>query len=212
VAYPTLDELQADSNVPEFTGIEESAGEALRLAAIQAVEEFCGQSFDAWTGTLSLTATRGRVLFLPRRLAAVTGVLAPGRSIAVGDVVLSDGADRLTLADWRASSNAYERALRSVSGEEHVGFGTTYVDVTGTWGWLEPPVAVVAALRADCEDTARADANDLAPTVAAMRSLGLRSAGQGNLRLDVGEPSVLSPRAVRLLSGYVWMGGAGEVV
>jgi hypothetical protein len=45
-----------------------------------------------------------------------------------------------------------------------------------------------------------------------MRSLGIRDVSQGNLRLNIGDAAMLSPRAVRLLHGLVWHGAGGELV
>ena len=208
--YPTVTDVKTASAVPELTGASDAALAPLLSAAIQAVEEYTGQSFTAWTGTLTVPASRGRVLFLPRRLERLD-VIANAGALTAADVTLAPTFDRLALNDWRASSTAYERLLRSVSGEENLDWGVA-PDVTGLWGWSATPDDVATAIRFDMEDAARADANDLSSTVAAFRALGLRDASQGNLRLTIGDPSVLSPRAERMLRGFIFYGAGGELV
>ena len=63
----------------------------------------------------------------------------------------------------------------------------------------------------DMEDTALADANDLAPTIRAYRELGLRGISQGNLNASFGSVPGLSPRVVRLLTPYTWLGPQGAL-
>jgi hypothetical protein len=210
MAYPDLEDLVSASGVPELTGASDADAEAMRLAAILAVEEFTGQSFESWEGTINVAAGKSGTLFLPRRLESITAIAGAG-AIAVADVTIADTFDRLTLADWRWNSTAYERAMRKGFGEESVEWGDS-VAITGVWGWDECPEQVVLAIRYDMEDTARADMNDLSATVAAYRKLGLRDASQGNLRINIGVPSVLSPRASRLLTGLVWSGAGGFLV
>lgn len=209
MAYPTASQLVVASGVPELTGASDSDVLSLRTAAIAAVEEFTGQSFDSEEATLSVPVG-GSVAFLPRRLARLDTIAGAG-GLSASDVALDGRGDRIVLRDWRWTSNAYERALREVSGELSPELGRA-LSITGLWGWEDCPDAVADAIRCDMEDQARADANDLSPTVAAMRALGVRDVSQGNLRLNIGEASMLSPRAVRLLTGYVWHGAGGELV
>jgi len=209
VAYPTATALVDASGVPELRGASDDDVTALRSAAIAAVEEFTGQSFDSFEGTLSVHAS-GSVAFLPRRLERLDSIDGAG-SLTDADLALDDRGDRITVRDWRWTSNAYERALRDLAGETSPTLGDD-VQITGLWGWSECPAEVATAIRYDMEDQARADANDLSPTVAAMRSLGIRDVSQGNLRLNIGDAAMLSPRAVRLLHGLVWHGAGGELV
>jgi hypothetical protein len=211
VGYPTAAELVADSAVPELTGAAAPDQEALRTAAIVAVETYCGQSFESEVATYTVDGSGDGVLYLPRRLDALTGLAVNDEPWAVGDVVLSDDHTRLLFA--LTGGSAYSRAMLAVQGIDQTRVWPSRrgaVALTGTWGWDTVPQAVTDALRIDMEDTARADANDLASSVAASRKLGLTGLRQGNLSLSIGEVGGLSPRAIRLLSSdLIWRGPIG---
>jgi hypothetical protein len=216
MAYPTLDAVLADTEVPELTGASGPSQEALYLAAIQAIEEFTGQSFADEDTTLDVDAAGGRVIFLPRRLETLLSI---DGSVPPTDIALSPAGDRLTVPHRRAWGY-YEKTMRELSHETDPGFARGSVAITGTWGWTVAPPAVAMALRLDMEDNARADANDLSGTVAGLRAMGLRSISQGNLSLawggsgdaSGGGAAVVTPRAARLLTGFVWYGPGGELV
>ncbi|WP_297776457.1 hypothetical protein [Mycobacterium sp.] len=211
MGYPTAAELVAASAVPELTGAAEPDQEALRTAAIVAVETYCGQSFDTEVATYTVDGSGDGVLYLPRRLATLTALSVNDEPWAVGDVVVSD--DRTRLLFSLTGGSAYSRMMLAVQGIDQERVWPSRrgaIALTGTWGWDEVPDAVSAALRIDMEDTARADVNDLSSTVAASRKLGLTGIRQGNLSLSIGEVGGLSPRAIRLLSNdLIWRGPIG---
>lgn len=215
MAYPTVEELVGASDVPELTGASAADQSAFRDAAIRAVESECGQPFGSVAETRSLDGKGGATLYLPQRLDTLVGIDMVGAAWTLSDVVLADGHDRLTIRSY--GSGYYERAMRDVQGVGDVSprfpLGYDIITITGVWGWAVCPEPVVQALRIDMEDTARADANDLAPSVAVMHKLGLNALSQGNLRLNLTDvPGQLAPRALRLLGDDLhWHGGTGEL-
>jgi hypothetical protein len=214
VAYPTVEELVAASSVEEFLSMEDADKAALRIAAISGIESFCNQSF-ALTEDLDvlLDGAGGSVVFLPRRIETLAAVELDGTALTLSDVVIGAERDRLTLK--RTGSTYYERALRAVQDvpdSPRWPSGTDSVKLTGDFGWATCPENVATAIRYECEDTARADANDLATTVAAYRKLGLTAISQGNLSATLGQPVLLTPRAERLLLDYRWIGEAGVLI
>jgi hypothetical protein len=212
VAYPTTEELVAASSVDELAALTVEQQDALRDSAIIAVEEFCGQVFEAFDGTITVDGRRSRVLYLPRRLEEMEAITVAGSALATTDVLLTPDGDKLVMNT--SPGNYYERTLRELSGESLYGFDADVqgIAITGTWGWDEPPAGVVEAIRVDMEETAVADSNALSPTIAAYRKLGLRSISQGNLRAEIGEEGSVSPRVARLLTPHVWSSGVGQLV
>jgi hypothetical protein len=205
--YPTTEELVGESSVTELTEATEDDQDLWRDEAIGAVEYFTGQSFEAWTGTLTVDGRAGDVIYLPRRLDSMSGFAVAGASWPLESVALGDDHDRIfRLAAY--APNYYVQAIRSISGYVERGFetGRASVAITGTWGWVTVPRAVRRAIRLDMEDAALAEANGLAGTVRAYRKLGLKGISQGNLRADVGDAPALSPRVARLLGPYAWQG------
>lgn len=219
--YPTTEELVTPSTVEALTGLSGAEQDALRASSIQAVEQYCGQSFDTFSGTLEVEVrTRGQ-LFLPRRLRAVTSV-APynGAPIELDAVAVSDDGSRLIFRTNVIGVGYYEQALFEVSGGDYyMGFplGRRLL-ITGDWGWDAVPESVVLAMRYDMEDQALADTNAMAESVYAARKLGLKSIHQGNLSLSWdnsaggGAVPSLAPRVQRLLEPYVFLGESGHLV
>lgn len=212
MSYPTTAELVAASSVSELTSLDATQQDSLRVASIAAVEEFCGQSFEAEVKTLTLDGQGSNALYLPERLAVLNDLALRGYSLGADSFVLSSRRDRISLS-LTGGLGYYEQAMAEVSREKFpVGIGT--VSITGTWGWLDAefPAVVAVALRYDMEDTARADANGLAPTIYAFRKLGLRTISQGNLNADMQGSTGLTPRVTDILAPYVWQGNLGALV
>jgi hypothetical protein len=209
MAYPTRADVVAGSSQDELTSLDAAQQDALYDAAIQAIEEFTGQRFAPEVKTVVVDGNGKQELFLPERLEELTAVALGGHLIGLDDVALDVDGTRLYWSSYVGSGYAAipwgdSRTFRS-------GFGN--IALTGTWGWTEAPAAIETALRYDMEEQAAADASGLAGSVAAYRRLGLRSAAQGNLRVDLADaPTGLSARAQRVLAPYVWHGGAGYIV
>lgn len=207
MAYPTAAELVAESTVDELVQLTADQQEGLRQAAILAVEEFTRQKFEPVVETRALRGTRKRQLYLPKRLEALTTISVSGA--ALSGVVVSEDGDYIELP-LTAGLGYYEQAYAEVSGEDFRGFDGR-LEITGTWGWTDVPEPVKLALRYDMEEQALADANQLSSTIAAYRKLGVRAISQGNLRVQIGDEVVLSPRVQRQLSRYMWA-AVGETV
>lgn len=218
MAYPTTAALVAASSAADLTSLTAEQQDALRLASIAAVEEYCGQSFAPVSKTVTLTGQGSEVLYLPERLATLDEVAVHGSTIDTAILALSDQRDRL-YRSRTAGLGYYEQALSEW--ERHneglrplFPLGDGMVEVTGTWGWLDAdfPAAIGTAIRYDMEDTASADANLLTPTIAAFRKLGIRNISQGNLQADLSAAPGLTPRVTQLLTPYVWQGNVGALV
>jgi hypothetical protein len=210
--YPSAADLVADSTIMELTTLPADQQETLRQAAIVAIEEFTGQSFETWTGTLTVDGTGDTVLYLPRRLETLTAIAANGSGLVLSDVVLSPQGDRLHVNEEALVGNYYTRALRAISPSEYMAFpyGHGRVSVTGTWGWSTTPSNVVRAILKDMEDTALADASALNNTIRAYRKLGLADISQGDLNASFGFASyALSDEVIGLLRPYIWTSRVG---
>jgi hypothetical protein len=212
--YPTTEELIADSAVTELTSLPEDEQDALREASINAVEEFCNQSF-IWepNKTYTLDGQGTMTLYLPRRLVNLTALNVPDSSATLSEVVINDLKDRIILVKNIANMGYYQTAISELSGNYALRFtyGQGNIQVTGDWGWETIPKPVKVAIRKDMEDTALADANGLSQTARAFRKMGLRDVSQGNLRASVSGAYGLSPEVMGLLDRYVWMGPIGSV-
>jgi hypothetical protein len=209
MAYPTTAQLVDASSQDELNALTPVQQDALRQASIAAIEAHCGQSFTAEVATHTLRGTGGDTLLLPRRLAAVTDVVLGGAALTLSDLQLGDDFDRLVLPA-PFPRNYYERTLATLDGwGPRTWDATLDVAVTGTWGWVDPPDAVVTALRYDMEDQAAADASGLSGAVQAYRKLGIRGISQGNLNAQLNGGGSVSPRVQRLLEGLQWQGAGG---
>jgi hypothetical protein len=213
--YPTTEDLVADSLITELTSLSESDQDALRETSINAVEEFCNQSFTyAPATTYMLDGTGTGVLYLPRRLIRLTSIDIPESSISMSELVLNDINDRLIVHVGPTSLGYYQTAIRELGDNWPMRFpvGAGNITVTGDWGWDSVPERVKIAIRKDMEDTALADANGLSQTARAFRKMGMRDISQGNLRASITGAYGLSPEVMGLLDRYVWMGSLGAVV
>lgn len=215
--YPSTEEL-VDGSVNEIlTGLTEKQQDALRDAAIVAVEAYTGQSFQPLGTSLApvakvIAGTGVSELYLPARLEELVELSVLGGAVTDSDASLSEEHDRLYL-QRRGTSTWVERALAETR-ELTFPRGHDTVTISGVWGWSECPDAVVQALRFDMEDAASAGSAELAPSLQAWRKLGLDSMAQGPLSVQLsGRPMVLSPRAADMLDagGMVWA-DVGEVV
>lgn len=215
--YPSREEL-VDGSVNEIlTEMTEKQQDALREAAIVAVEAYAGQSFQPLGTHLEpvakvLAGTGATELYLPARLEELVELSMVGGAITAADVVISDDHDRIYL-QRNSVSTWVERALSDTCQRVFLR-GHDTITISGVWGWSECPDAVVQALRFDMEDAASAGSAELAPSLQAWRKMGLDSMAQGPLSVQLsGRPAVLSPRAADMLDagGMVWA-DVGEVV
>lgn len=206
MAYPTRDALVQASTVEALYSLTPAQLDGLRSTSIASIEEFCGQRFIPEVKTVTVDGGGGEVIYLPQRLAALTGIVLRGSALALGDVALSDRRDRLHVVGF-AGMSWLQRAEWEAEGQPRR-FPSGYSDValTGTWGWLDAefPAPVGDAIRLDMEDQALADRNELGASVRAFRALGLESIQQGGLTASIVAPALLSPRVQRLLRPFRW--------
>ena len=215
MAYPDTATLVAASSVEELTGLTTEQQDSLRAAAIVAVESYCCQPFtDFPAETVDVEAGGGYELYLPKRLRVLTSVTPYGgdplEEAALG---VDPEGDRIVFHQNVVGTGYYSQALYEVSGGDYpTCFPLGTLQITGDWGWEDPPDAVVVALRYDMEEQALADQNALSSTVHAVRKLGLANIGQGSLRAELVTPPLVSPRVEALLRDYLWHGEAGKLV
>lgn len=205
--YPTADELIAASTVTELIELTPDQQEGMRQAAVTAIEAHCNQSFEPVVETRIVDGTRKRKLYLPKRLEELTSVSVGGAVLS--SVELAEDGDFIELPPG-VGLGYYEQTLREVSGERWYGFDGQ-LSITGTWGWTLVPDPVKTALRLDMEEQALADTHELSSTITSYRKLGVASISQGNLRMQLGDEIMLSPRVQRQLARYVWA-PPGELV
>lgn len=214
VGYPSAEDFVAMSSVDDLTNLTLEQADGLRSSSIAAIEDYCGQTFGGTEVATKLVRAAGSsLLYLPARLESVDAIAVEGVSQTLSDVVLADEHDRLHLPAV-VGGNYYERTLRELAGEPSPRSWHGEVAVTGTWGWPTVPENIITAIRFDMEEQAVAEKNGLAPTIMAMRKLGVRDVSQGNLRMTIGDEVVLSGRVVRLLNapGLLWQGIPGALV
>lgn len=214
--YPTTEELVAASTITELTTLSETEQDALRESSINAIEEFCNQSFMYEPDSSYYVDGAGTgVLYLPRRIVTLTAITIPDSSISLSDILINDLRDRLFLQPGNnpLTNNYYSAAIRELSGSWPMRFtyGTGNILIEGDFGWSAVPAPVKVAIRKDMEDTALADANGLSNTARAFRKMGMRDVSQGNLRATVTGAWGLSPEVMGLLDRYVWIGPLGSV-
>lgn len=218
--YPSTVDLVAASSQQALTDLDEAEQDRLRRSSIAAVEDYCRQSFDNWTGAKVLEGSGGRQLYLPRRLSSLTDLVVARASLRVGDVTLTEDHDALEVAPTAGvGRNYYERA--AYAADEALGydpdfnftFGYGTVTVTGEWGWADDefPELVFDAILRDMEDTALVDNNKLTPTIRQYRHMGVRDISQGNMRAAITGAPGLSADAMGLVSGLIWEGPLGAL-
>jgi hypothetical protein len=208
MAYPDREDVVAASTVDELTGLTTDQQDALYYAAISAIEDFTGQSFTEFTGARTITGAGGTEQYLDRRLQSVTAWTLDGVELDLTALAISEGGDRIYVPTPVPSYGVltpepWGEAPRRLRGD---------LEITGVWGWSDPPEAVVEALRLDMEDTALAEAHALSASVHAARKLGIDTIRQGNLDVALRDVPTLSPRVTRLLEPYVWLGAGGHLV
>lgn len=214
MAYPTTPELVGASQVAELTSLSPEQQDALRDAAIIAIESYCGQSFTEFDGAEIVLGSGARRLDLPRRLERLDALSVQDGRLDATSVRLSEKGDYLWVP-LNIGVGYYTQTLLELQGWDWRHRKFKYeedVTITGLWGWADPPANVVTALRYDMEDTALADASGLSSTVHAARKLGLSSISQGNLTASLANAPGLSSRVEQLLHPYVWLGRMGAVV
>lgn len=219
--YPSTSDLVAASTVDALTALTGPQQDALRTAAITAVETHCGQRFisegtEADPIVKRVDGSGSNTLYLPVRLSLLSAVLATDASL--GGVTVSDDRMRLTIGGNGHGGSWVDRAYADLRGHREIGFpsGVDNIKISGVWGWTDEEYtaeldAVTTALRMDMEDKALAGANYLADTVRASRALGVSNVSQGRLSINLAavEPD-LSVRAQRQLADLVveHVGGA----
>lgn len=217
MAYPTRADLVGDSTVAELTTLSADDQDALYESAVNAVEDYTGQTFTAATEARLLDSKGGVRLYLPWRIETLTALEASGTAFSAIDVDISYKRDYLTLTPTAGISNYYLRALNDVMDFSSRTFpiGENKVSITGVWGWTTCPKAVALALRWDMEDMARAAATAGYGALAAYKAQGASKVRQDTLEVwfESGNNKIgLPSRAVALLEPYVWLGDLGRAV
>lgn len=216
--YPSRAALVAASTNDSLLALTPDQQDALRTAAITAVEAYAGQSFvpegsEAEPVSKSVDGSGSGELQLPARLEVLTGLSVAGSSLGFDDVEVSEDGTQLYVPTDSIPGTWVTRTLRgNVAPTFRTGIRS--VTITGVWGWEECPAAVATAIRYDMEDNAEAQSNNLAGTVAAWERLGIGSVSQGPVSLTIdGRRDLLSIRAQQVLDGadLVWQ-PLGEVV
>lgn len=220
--YPTTAELVAASTDEALLASTPAQQDALRAAAIVAVERFCRQSFEA-EGTeaapavLTVPGAGIDEIRLPRRVAILSSVTADGYVLNEADYRLGTGGQSLKLTSIIGGS--WLTRVRRIPGDGGPAFRAgADVVVAGVFGWTDAEWAagtldaVATAIRFDMEDQAEADANKLAQTVRSARALGVENVSQGGLSMALrpGEPGI-SVRAQRRLLALRWVGPVGAL-
>ena len=212
--YPDTVTLTSASSVEELLALDSDQQDALRVAAITAVEEFCGQSFENFSGVIEVEVDNGAEVWLPRRVRSLNAITPDGADpLDLDALAVTHNGQRLLWRTNYVGVGYYEQALYEVSGGDYPKqFREGLIAVDADWGWEFVPEPIVRALQWDMEETALADANALSSTVHVFRKLGLENVSQGNLRADLGAVASLSPRVRRLLEPYVFLGPGGRLV
>lgn len=212
MAYPSTAELVAASTSSELQSLTAEQQEALRVAAIAAIEEYTNQSFQPVTETKLVDGTGTHAVPLPTRLESIISLTIAGEVVAP-DKVKIDG-NRLVLPTF--VPNYAEQALYDIQDlnwrDIRFPTGMGVISIEGVWGWTDTPAPVVNAIRWDMEEQAAADTNVLAGSIASYRALGIRTISQGNLNVVLDSTTALSDRVRRALEPYRWSSDFGFVV
>ena len=224
--YPSTEDLVAASTVAALGDLTGPQQDALRDAAIAAIESYCHQRFlaegtDNDPVTKRLDGTGTRTLYLPCRIVEITEIESFGTEagVTLDSVTISDDRSRLTLPETGAGTTWATRAYADAHGLTEAAFpaGTDNIRVTGIWGWTDDEYddqldAVTTAIRFDMEDKALAGAHALNDTVRAARTLGLNSVNQGRISLDLDTEHQLSARVKQQLVPFVFNHAGGATV
>lgn len=206
--YPSTATLVAMSTVDELTSLTSPQQDAAREVAIRAVERYTGQRFEPSTDDVVIDGSGSTEVYTPVRVEELTAITVKGTDIDLTDVIVGEKGDRIWFAPL--STSYAVQAMRERAWDSRTfRAGTGMVVLSGSFGWSVTPAAVVQALRIEMEQEALANASALSGIVASARRLGLMNLSQGNLRAQIGEPSLISPAAAALLSGYIWLGAGG---
>ena len=122
----------------------------LRIAAINAVEEYTGQRFVPEPLTRTLDGSGTGVLYLDRRLADLDTLAVEGSALTASDVMLSEDRTRLHVRAELGALNYYEKVMTQFADNPALfTYGAGSVEIVGTWGWLstEFPDVVGDAIR-----------------------------------------------------------------
>jgi hypothetical protein len=215
--YPSTGSLLSDSSEDALLDLDGSDQDRLRIAAINAVEEYTGQRFVPEPLTRTLDGSGSGVLRLDRRLAELDTLVVERSGLTESDVLLSEDKTRLHIRAELGALNYYEKVMIDFADSRPLfTYGVGTVEIAGTWGWAsdEFPEAVGEAIRVDMEDKALASSHQLHNNIRAYEALGLREIQQGELRLrrDPVQQATLSERAQGLLLGLIWQPGGGVMV
>jgi len=189
--------------------------DVLYRAAIIAVEDYCGQSFDFWLDTQQFLDGSGtRTLYLPMRVETLHEIEVSHSGLEAAFVHLSEKGDRIIVNADAGIGNYYERTMMDIQDDPPLKFtyGADTVRVVADWGYTDFPQAVFDALRIDMEDQALSDTNALSQTLRAFRKLGLRQIDQGNLTANISRGAMLSDRVAQILQPFIWYGKIGVTV
>lgn len=215
MAYPTRDDLVGASSEDALTQLSSEEQDDLRLLAIAAVEDFCGQSFTEEDTTRVVDGSGGKTLPLDRRLAEVTTVTVSGSSIDASDLALNERHDELYVTAEASAGNWYTRALREDIPPLFTG-GVSTVTIEGIWGWLDTELdpddltsVIAMAIRRDMEDQAIAKETPLAQTARSMSKVRSPNLAEGPLNFTMNQGLVaLSSEVMQLLRSqggrYIW--------
>jgi hypothetical protein len=197
--------------VQELLQLNTPEQDALRSAAISAIEAYCRQSFDT-AGAEAPRLVDGNdlgTIYLPARLAEFTGISLGGHDVDAEGYKLNETRNRLSVREAGTWGTWADRLTMEMEGGPAKVFpiGSSNIEITGVWGWTDAEytaelAAITTAIRWDMEDQARIEANKLSGTVRTARALGLSSVSQGSLTADLSrrEPGI-SARVKRLLAG-----------
>lgn len=212
--YPSVGALLAESTVDELTGLDAAALDTTRASAIRAIEAYCGQEFVPFDGEMEARAEGRYEVYMPRRLRSITSITPyGGEAMELDAVRIEMEGKKIRFERSAVGRGYYSQALQEVSGGDYAtGFRVGTLLIDGEWGWATTPQGIERAIRFDMEDQALAEANQLSATTHAFRRMGLNAIGQGSLRAQLVTPPTLTPRVVREVEPYLWLGPGGRLV
>ena len=146
--YPSTGSLLSDSSEEKLLELDGSDQDRLRIAAINAVEEYTGQRFVPEPLTRTLDGSGSGVLRLDRRLAELDTLVVERSGLTESDVLLSDDKTRLHIRAELGALNYYEKAMidfadsrplftygaGTVDDRRHLGMGERRVPRSGRGG------------------------------------------------------------------------------
>lgn len=211
MAYPTTAALVAASAEPQLHGLDVATQDELRLLAIKAVEQFCGQVFTETSAVRVLGAQGGHQLPLDKRLAEVTSIEVVDSSLDAADCYFNERHSALIVKQTSLSSNWVERVIREDTPPVFTsGDGTVTID--GKWGWLDTEIdgtdlahPVHVAIRLDMENQALTRATPLAEAARTMSRMRSDSITEGLLTVRTsGSVLPIATELQMLLHDFIW--------